>query len=368
MALQFRGMDPALMQEYLSRKSAGQQLSEGIQGGLNTYVQMKQQQQAQDIQKQQLASQDATRKATQFGAVAHYVPEDQIPQVAEQYGITIPTENPEGSSIIDYWDSMQGGQSQAPSGMRPTGRPTSKYGMEQYAKNLQIQKMERDLATDPNTPEDVYDKSGKKLFSVNKNDRILTPPSADGNLKAPTGYRYTTSGELEPIPGGPAAIKNARVDAKEQSLVQNSISQADLVMNKVDQALSNVSGWTAGMGSKLGSIPGTPARNLAADIDTIKANMGFNTLQEMRRNSPTGGALGNVSDRELKLLSATIAELDQAQSPEQLSQRLNEIKTHYENWKRTVLPEMPQGSQSYSNPDEEAAYQEYKAQKNGGKR
>jgi hypothetical protein len=41
---------------------------------------------------------------------------------------------------------MQGG------GGMPPNRPTSKFGQERYAKDLQTQKLERDLAVDPNAP------------------------------------------------------------------------------------------------------------------------------------------------------------------------------------------------------------------------
>jgi hypothetical protein len=62
----------------------------------NTYLQAKKQQQDKALQEKALASQEATRNATQFGAVAPYVPEAQIPGVAKQYGINIPQAQPQG--------------------------------------------------------------------------------------------------------------------------------------------------------------------------------------------------------------------------------------------------------------------------------
>lgn len=89
---------------------------------------------------------------------------------------------------------------------------------------------------------------------------------------------------------------------------------------------SKISNWTAGIGQPLSYIPGTGARDLEADLNTIKGNVAFSALQQMRANSPTGGALGNVSDTETKLLSSTLGSIDQAQSPEQLEENLNIIK------------------------------------------
>lgn len=95
----------------------------------------------------------------------------------------------------------------------------------------------------------------------------------------------------------------------------------------VDTALSQVGNWTAGLGSSLAVVPGTPAADLKSTIDTIEANLSFNALAEMRANSPTGGALGGIAVRELELLGATVASLRQSQSPEQLRRNLGTIKT-----------------------------------------
>jgi hypothetical protein len=61
---------------------------------------------------------------------------------------------------------------------------------------------------------------------------------------------------------------------------------------------------------------------------TIKANIGFDRLSEMRANSPTGGALGQVSELENLLLQATQGSLDQNQSPEELKKTLDMIRVN----------------------------------------
>lgn len=162
--------------------------------------------------------------------------------------------------------------------------------------------------------------------------------------RPPAGFQWTPSGELQAIPGGPADIKLQTAKEKEGMMTRGLRDEADLVINKVDQALSKVGLNTAGLGGSIMSrLPGTEATDLEADVDTIKAVLGFNKLSEMRRSSPTGGALGNVSDRELKLLTAARASLDQKQSPDQLRSRLTEIKTHYQNWLNTLEGISPDG-------------------------
>jgi hypothetical protein len=57
-------------------------------------------------------------------------------------------------------------------------------------------------------------------------------------------------------------------------------------------------------------MPASEARALANVVESLQATLGFDALQEMRANSPTGGALGNVTDFENRRLSSTITSLD----------------------------------------------------------
>jgi hypothetical protein len=82
-------------------------------------------------------------------------------------------------------------------------------------------------------------------------------------------------------------------------------------------------------GALMKAVPGTPAADFAAKIDTLKANIGFDRLQKMRDESPTGGALGQVSEMELRQLNAALGSLEQSQSPQQLQENLMRIRDHY---------------------------------------
>lgn len=161
----------------------------------------------------------------------------------------------------------------------------------------------------------------------------LAAKGVPGGVKPPAGYRFTPDGQaLEAIPGGPAAAKLAGQDfAAKQAL-----EKVDMTIGKIDQALGQVSRWTAGPGSYLSMIPGTGARDLEATLATVKANLGFNELAAMRAASPTGGALGQITERELTFLQSTLAALDTAQSPEQLRQNLMQVKEHYNRWRAAM--------------------------------
>lgn len=117
----------------------------------------------------------------------------------------------------------------------------------------------------------------------------------------------------------------------------NIISTIDNIMNTINTAEKQIGSFTAGtLGSPLSLIPGTSARDLASNLETIKANLGFDRLQQMRDASPTGGALGQVAVQELVALQSTVASLDNAQSPSQLRANLKKVQGHYQKWRNAV--------------------------------
>lgn len=113
---------------------------------------------------------------------------------------------------------------------------------------------------------------------------------------------------------------------KAQSALQSSFDKFDNVTKTIDKAIPKVNRFTAGAGSILSYIPGSSAKDLDADIKTIVANFGFDELQEMRDNSKTGGALGNVATKEIEFLQAAKTNLETAQSPSQLKEKMEEAK------------------------------------------
>lgn len=189
--------------------------------------------------------------------------------------------------------------------------------------------------------------------------------------KPPPGYRYTANGDLEAIPGGPAAQKEQQAAQKQQAALQAQEQKARLLIADIDDAIKDVGFWTAGMGTgKLAQLRGTGAYNLERKLDAIKANLGFQELAAMRAASPTGGALGAVSERELTYLQSTVASLDPGQSPEQLRRGLEKARQHYQNWLSTVRQaRLSQGGQApdllrsadggKSNPQRQALYDEF---------
>jgi hypothetical protein len=150
--------------------------------------------------------------------------------------------------------------------------------------------------------------------------------------------RYAVTPRPEDMPGfkgeQATAVDTAKANVEKQTnapKIQAKIASQDAKYKNleatIDKAIKNSGFWSTGIMSQMTSgVGGTPAKNLAATLDTIKANMGFDELQEMRDNSPTGGALGQVAVQEIQYLQSVIASLDQAQSNEQLKENLARIK------------------------------------------
>lgn len=141
--------------------------------------------------------------------------------------------------------------------------------------------------------------------------------------------------------------KEAALDLKryeqaksDEAKVATVTASADRIINTVDEAIPLVGYLSAGLAGGL-NIPGTQGRNLEEALKTVKANLGFDRLQQMRDASKTGGALGQVAVKELEALQASIASLDRGQSPEVLKRNLEDIKFYYTRWSKAVRGEDP---------------------------
>lgn len=123
---------------------------------------------------------------------------------------------------------------------------------------------------------------------------------------------------------------------KVESSLEAGEAKKKMLDSSIDQAINQSGTWTTGfLGSATSWVPGTPAHDLGKTLDTVRANIGFDKLQEMRANSPTGGALGQVSERENTLLQSVWSSVEQSQSQAQLKENLEKVRTQVkESWNR----------------------------------
>jgi len=133
-----------------------------------------------------------------------------------------------------------------------------------------------------------------------------------------------------------ARTEEAKVQALpklEQSLASRSLTTKN-VLDTIEEAKKLIGPTTAGYGANLARVDGTDAANLAAKLQTITSNIGFEQLQKMRDESPTGGALGQVAVQELEALQAVLGSVKQGQSPAQLKASLDKVATTYRNFEK----------------------------------
>jgi hypothetical protein len=112
---------------------------------------------------------------------------------------------------------------------------------------------------------------------------------------------------------------------------QKDMSGPTIVNDSVGIAMDLIGPFTTGFGSYLKVLPESDALSLDKTLETIKANIGFDKLQAMREASPTGGALGQVSNQELSSLQSVFGSLDQSQSDEDLKYNLQRLQHIYNN-------------------------------------
>lgn len=123
------------------------------------------------------------------------------------------------------------------------------------------------------------------------------------------------------------AVEKKSIYPKAAATLRSTAQSYKNVDGEIDKALKASNGWTTGFFGKVGSfVPGSDANDLEQRLVTIKANLGFDKLQDMRNNSPTGGALGSIAVQELQALQSVWNNLEQSQSKAQFDDNLRSLK------------------------------------------
>ena len=95
----------------------------------------------------------------------------------------------------------------------------------------------------------------------------------------------------------------------------------------------------SGLYTVISKLPfGTDSRELANVLTTLKSELTFGKLQEMRRNSANGSSgLGQVTNVEIGLLSAAVVSLDPSLGEERFNEQLKRVERHYKNFRSSLL-------------------------------
>lgn len=174
--------------------------------------------------------------------------------------------------------------------------------------------------------------SSKKAGATNISTTVGQPtigtiPQGFAAKQLPDG-----SWTMEPVQGGPAAREIKEQEKKEALRQQQKSTSNDIISADIDKIINSVEKSKiplTGLGSLASFMPGTPQHDIASTLETIGGNISFESLNAMRQASPTGGALGSVTEKELALLKSTMGSLKQSQSEKQFLDNLKRLKQVY---------------------------------------
>lgn len=192
---------------------------------------------------------------------------------------------------------------------------------------------------------DIHHRADGSIVAVNKknpNDVRTMSGDSQGLVKfeadkAGAVERAKREGAIDFEAGKAGAVKRSELEAARAVAKPEQDKQdqkvASVVTQDIDRALGTIKNstlaTTGATGNLLSHVGGTAAHDLSKLLDTVKSNAGFQELSKMRQASPTGAALGSVTERELALLQSTIGNLEQSQSREQLEDNLRRVKNTY---------------------------------------
>ena len=155
-------------------------------------------------------------------------------------------------------------------------------------------------------------------------DKAQREPSA--SAAAPSGYRWTPTGSLEAIPGGPGEFRSAELDlkARERQAAQDAkLASVNAQIAVIDKALNHPGRSTStGLSGSLDPrnyIPGTDAMDFRSVLDQIGGTAFLQAFESLK-----GG--GQITEMEGKKATDAIARLSRAQSDAEFVQSLNDLR------------------------------------------
>jgi hypothetical protein len=223
----------------------------------------------------------------------------------------------------------------------------SKVGIDEWkARNSNMDaKQLHDLVTTATAPKiEKVDRGGSIVFM-------------DMNPKSATYKQTLDEIQKTPVPKAPGEMETpeAKLDFERKKLEQRSQfdlekaypvkkASVDATTGDIDAQIARakalrehagLSGITGGVFGRVGSVTAA-STSAQADLNQLKSKAGFEALQSMRDQSPTGGALGNVSDAEGRRLESSAAALDQAQGTEDFQTKLDRYIEDLERAKKSL--------------------------------
>lgn len=191
-------------------------------------------------------------------------------------------------------------------------------------------------------PADIYKVVGNRVFNTETGQYVEPSEAAELLPLSTIKDAVTPESLLEYVQTGDKSVLQAITEEDpDTGVIASKLLATDATLNTIKEA--------AGLAEEIYPLvydiaqfaPTTDARELRNRVQTLQSVLSFDRLQQMRNESKTGGALGNVSNVELGLLGSNLAALDP--TSKSFGQQLKKVEEHYNNFKRSLLGKKPLG-------------------------
>jgi len=213
--------------------------------------------------------------------------------------------------------------------------------MKQYAKQFSPTTLMQNVQAaglQPGTPE--YQQAmlqGTRTgttVNVGQSEYGTIPPGWELITDPQTGAR-----SMRPIAGGPVEQEAAALERKAEGAQRQKARAGATVVQDLQRALDLIPelGALASDEGVIGGItrtssakiPGSVANRITQFTESALSNVGLDTLQTMRENSPTGGALGQVPIQQQQRLEQVLGSLNINQPPAVLEANIKRVMNIY---------------------------------------
>jgi hypothetical protein len=172
-----------------------------------------------------------------------------------------------------------------------------------------------------------------KITAVGGGGVTVHLPPQIGSI--PPDYRMTYEGNkpvaMEVIPGSKTDRELQAAAGKKESAAESTLTTSGIVTQdiarltnaiKKQKIVDPVTGVTGEVAS---GVAGSARKSAEGLVRTIQANIGFDRLNQMRAESPTGGALGNITEQELRFLQSVLGSIDLNQKDADIIRNLERL-------------------------------------------
>lgn len=163
--------------------------------------------------------------------------------------------------------------------------------------------------------------TGESRFIAGPNGQPVMPTTIDPTAQGNVAYAKsvgTQQGKVDVERPANTNVALTSLQASEAGLDRLGAAAQTLMNHPGTARITGIVGMAP-------NWPGGDAADAQAELQNLKSQVGFSVLQAMRDASKTGGALGQVSDKENEMLQNNLAALQNSQSLEQFKANLQKI-------------------------------------------